>query len=321
MLQNLVKYITPGLAYALNKYQDCTPEELRLRADRPAVLHTDAGEHILSHITSKAEIKSTLLALTGHSLHAYAAEICQGFFTLPGGIRIGVSGTAVVEDGDVRLLRDFTGLNLRFPSEITGIGKLLVPYITENGKLRNTLILSPPQFGKTTLVRDITRAVADGDGYMPQKCVVIDERGEISGMGQHFDLGLRSDVLLCPKKQGMNMALRSLSPQVLVTDEIGGEDELSAVFDAVNAGVSMLCTAHADSVAALKNRYFFKEVLAAKVFSRFVILSESLGRGTVQAVLDENFAPLLPRPILLRPQIGLQLISGTERQKGVFANV
>lgn len=321
MLQNLVKFITPGLAYALKDFGDQTVEELRLRIDRPAVLHTDMGEYVLSHVTTKAEIKSTLLALTGHSLHAYATEICQGFFTLPGGIRIGVSGTGVAEENGVRLLRDFTGLNLRFPSEALGIGKLLIPYITENKKLKNTLILSPPQFGKTTLVRDITRAIADGDGYTPQKCVVIDERGEISGMGQHFDLGLRSDVLLCPKTWGMNMALRSLSPQVLVTDEVGGGEELSAVFDAINAGVSMLCTAHADSITALQNRYFFKEVLRAKVFSRFVILSESLGRGTVQAVLDENFTPLLPRPILLRPQSGLQLIAGKERQKGVFAGV
>lgn len=321
MLNSFTKYFSPGLAYALKGYQDAVIEELRLRAERPAILHTNMGEHILAYTTPKAEIKNTLLALTGHSLHAYAQDLCQGFFTLPGGVRVGVSGTGVVEDGAVRLLRDFSSLNLRFPNEVKGISKLLLPYITQNNKLVSTLILSPPQFGKTTLLRDIARAVAEGEGFVPEKCVVVDERGEISGMGAHFDVGLRSDVLLCPKCEGMSMALRSLSPQVLVTDEVGTQADLSAVFDAVNAGVTLLCTAHAESIAALANRYFFQEVLDKKVFKRFVVLSEGLGRGTVQAVLDEVFTALLPQQVLLRPGSGLQLIATKQRQKGAFTYV
>lgn len=145
-------------------------EELRLRAGKRAMFYAEGEEHILRIRPDKQEIADILLALSQHSLHSFSDELRQGFFTMEGGIRIGVAGKAVSERGSIRLIRSFSSMNIRFPREKIGVQKKLAPHIRHEGNILNTLIISAPQHGKTTLLRDIVRAVSDGeDGYRAKK--------------------------------------------------------------------------------------------------------------------------------------------------------
>ncbi len=131
-----------------------------------------------------------------------------------------------------------------------------------------------------------------------QKCTVIDERGEI--YADSFDLGRRTDVLyMCPKAKGMYLALRTLSPEVIATDEVGSPEDLEAIFEAANSGVTVVCTAHARSPDELQNKFFFSELMEKKVIDRYVYLSDELGRGTLKEVLDADQGRLLERPVKL----------------------
>lgn len=300
MLKTIVeKYMPQGLAQSLGSRCE-NAEEIRLRMDKKVTFYLNGKEHEIEYITSHKELEQIVFALAEHSVHSFQEDIAQGFFTVGGGVRVGVAGK-VVRDGDrIRAIRAFTSLNLRMPREAKGISRKLYPYLSSKGEILSTLIISPPQLGKTTLLRDIVRSVSDGELFTAKKCTVVDERCEIAG-GMSFDLGKRTDVLSgCPKSAGLSMALRSLSPEVLATDEIGCLGELEAINEAVNSGVTLVCTAHGASREEICERLFFKKLLEQNVIKRVVVLSAKLGRSTAEMVTDGNGTLILKHPISLK---------------------
>lgn len=296
----VLKYIGCKLAEELIKCGSLSQiEELRLRKDCPAIICASGKEMVLKTVTDSLMIKNIILSMTSHSIAAYSEDIKNGYFTIEDGIRIGVAGKAVTDNGEIKMLREFSSVNIRFPSQLIGIHRNIKDKISRNGDVCSLLIVSSPQFGKTTLLRDVIRAVSLGEGFIPKKVCVIDERMEIYASGK-FDLGIRADVLsACPKSQGIKMALRSLSPEVLAMDEIGDERDLEALFEAGNCGIKVIATAHAGSMEELKERLFFTKLIASGFIERIVLLSESLGRGTVEDIYDKSCKSILSGPIKL----------------------
>lgn len=281
-------------------------EEIRLRAEKPLILQNSMKEWFVDangrltekngnlYVVSQIEVIRTLELMSENSIYAYQDEIRNGFITLKGGHRVGIAGKVVLDGHNIRNIKEVSGLNIRISREVRGCSSSIIKFILKNNTdIYNTLIISPPQCGKTTMLRDITRVLSDGIdeiGFRGMKIGVIDERSEIAacykGVPQN-DLGLRTDVLDgCPKSLGMPMMLRSMSPQVIVTDEIGDQGDRDAVMKVINAGVKIITTAHGYNISELRSRQEVLSLIEQKVFERYIVLSNASGPGTLEEVID-----------------------------------
>jgi len=211
------------------------------------------------------QLNQILRSLCDYSVHSYTEDIARGYITLPGGHRAGLCGTAVLERGAVTAVREISSVNLRVAREIPGAAKELCAKIYAGGKLPGVLIAGAPGSGKTTILRDLACRLSDGHCGQVRRVSVIDERGELAGVrgGQPCcRVGANTDVLSgYPKGEGILLALRSLSPEVIVCDELGGESDAAALESGLHAGVSFAATVHAGSA---------KEALARPVVQRLV---------------------------------------------------
>ena len=221
--------------------------EIRLGVNRPCRIIREGCEYFLSQdgtcltqgnnawLTSDQEIESIVNQMCSYSLYAFENELRQGFLTVQGGHRIGFAGKVILNtDGSVRNFSCIRFLNIRISHEILGLADPVLPYLFQQGELWNTLIISPPGCGKTTLLRDLIRQVSDGtDMRQGQQVSVVDERSEIAGSYQGIpqnQVGIRTDVLdACPKTEGMMLLVRSMTPQVIAVDEIGSKEDLAAL--------------------------------------------------------------------------------------------
>jgi stage III sporulation protein AA len=286
-------------------------EEIRMRARRPLEVVTADGFAFVSpdgrpvvrpqgaYHVSEEDCLQTLNLLSHYSLYAFEEEVQRGFVTVAGGHRVGLVGKAVVENGRVRHLRDIAGFNVRIARERPGAAKGVLPLLLTGGRLLSTMIVSPPQCGKTTLLRDLVRMVSNGVpelGLCPRKVGVVDERSEIAGCVRGvptLDVGVRTDVLDgCPKAEGMMMMIRAMSPEVLVTDELGRREDALAVQEAAGAGVVLLVTAHGQDLNDVARRPVLSAIVQSGAFDRFVVLSRRKGPGTVEGVYDGQFRRL-----------------------------
>lgn len=281
-------------------------QEIRLRAERPVILVQNGqeaylnGQGKLCHNLregvriSQIEMEEILQNVCNDSIYAFEDEIRQGFLTVPGGHRIGMTGQVVLEDESrVRILKHITCMNIRISHEIRGAADGVLPYLYADGQFLNTLIISPPGCGKTTLLRDIVRQVSDGNPYGRGIPVgVVDERSEIGGsfmgMAQN-DIGIRTDLLDgCPKAVGMMMLIRAMAPAVVAIDELGGEEDLRAMHKVSACGSRMLATVHGDGVWELRQRRQFAPLFEDKMFERYIVLRKAAGKCAVSAVYDEE---------------------------------
>lgn len=274
-------------------------QEIRMRTDREILIYQNGKEWYLDrdgNLTgdeskavriSRQDLEHQISYSCHSSVYAYADEICGGFLTLPGGHRMGIVGTVVLdEQNQIKAVRNFSGINFRIAHEIKGAADSVIGKLYQNGRFCNTLIIAPPCCGKTTLLRDIVRQVSDGNqAAMGQTVGVVDERSEIAGTFQGMaqnDVGKRTDVLDgCPKELGMMMLIRSMSPGVVAVDELGGEREVEAVKKAQQCGCSILATAHGNSVSEVYQRLKLP-------FQRYVVMYRKDGEFGICEILDEN---------------------------------
>ncbi len=233
-------------ALALGPEERDVCEELRLRRDRPMTALLAGREYGLdAGPVTETLLRAVLEAATGASLHAAEQQLCRGFVSAPGGVRVGVCGTAVLGPGGMEGLRDVSSLSIRVPRAAVGCADNIWERLTA-GSFRSTLILSPPGGGKTTLLRELIRRLS-GAGY---RVAVADERGEIAGVSggaAGFDLGPSADVMTgAPKAAGAAMLLRAMNPQVLAMDEAAEDGDVRALLAAAGCGVRLLATAHGE---------------------------------------------------------------------------
>lgn len=290
-------------------------EEIRIRQGRPLMVYSHGKDYFLSmngnvarypsqaYIITKEDAKVILELISNYSIYAFEQELRNGYITLQGGFRVGLAGKAILENESIATFQHITSFNMRISREILNVANKVTPYIVRGNRVLHTLILSPPQMGKTTLIRDLIRQLSDGfPGFAGVKVGVVDERSEITGCFQGVPqnrIGSRTDILDgCPKAAGIIILIRSMSPNVIVTDEIGKPKDVEAIEDALNAGITIITTAHSRGLEDAKKRPILKSLLDKKVFQRIIVLGNSLGTGTLERVYDGiSGQELLGRPI------------------------
>lgn len=260
-------------------------EEIRIKINQPILIIAGGSEITVKPLKQiTAEVLDNIVNnLMNYSIYAYEAELAKGYITIEGGHRVGICGRVVKNENNITLIKDISSLNIRRSREIKGIAETLKNNIISDLGLQNIVIVSPPKCGKTTLLRDIARMLSN-DGY---RVGVIDERSEIAGMyrGQPaYDIGPRTDVLDgCPKAEGMLMMIRSMAPDVIVTDEIGKSEDISAIETALCSGVKVITTIHGNTYEDLiKSR--LGTLIENKTFTRVIFLTNTPTTGTISEV-------------------------------------
>lgn len=269
-----------------------TVQEIRLKVNRPFMVYTNRAHYVcttglgqagLSYQISAQDMRAFLELLFGGSLYSVCDDLKNGFITVEGGHRVGVCGRVVLEDGKISTIGDIASASIRIARQVTGCANKVMPHITDGTKVHNTLIISPPKCGKTTLLRDIARQLSS-----VFKTAVCDERSELAacyrGVPQN-DMGPFCDVLdNCPKALGIHMLIRSMSPEVILCDEIGTKQDVEAVQAAASCGVSIITSIHGAALEDVKQRSQAGELLARGIFECFITLSQRKGVGTVEEI-------------------------------------
>ena len=274
--------------------------ELRLRTDNPVVVNILGDNYYLSDnsiskdvtnaiIVNSGTMQSIMQRLSKRSLYTVNDQIIDGYLTYDGGIRVGVCGEVVSIDNNVKTIKNISSLNFRFPHICKNCSLKIFDYLFSNNELNNTLIVSPPGAGKTTYLRDIIYQLSTRCNLI--NIMVVDERQELTAIYNGNEIVKLKNVDVytnSTKKFAFNNGIRSMKPDVIITDEINIDKDLEDIENALTCGVKVIASIHAKDVNDLRNKRQFKELLAKKMFDRFIILSKDNGIGTVDGVFNEN---------------------------------
>lgn len=280
--------------------------EIRLRISKPIVINYGSKLYFLSPeglcndeenaiICTRNLIDSVVMKASNYSLYSVNEDLKRGFIALSSGIRIGLCGEVVEENGYIKTVKNFNSLNIRFPHEVKNCSLNSLNFIVEAGQVLNTLIISSPGSGKTTFIRDLCYQI--GKRNYPINLLILDERNEISSLNKgeaSMDVGKFTDIIqFGNKKTGFENGIRTMNPNVIITDEICNKDDVDSLIYACNSGVNIIATTHSKDINDLKEKKLFNEILTKKVFKRYVVLSKKNGAGTLEGIFDENLVRLL----------------------------
>ena len=313
MLASIAHLLPQNIRFMLSELPanvQASLEEIRVRESRPLEISwadryafiSERGQMItqeaMAYKPNRQDCQTLLEMLTNHSLYTFEEELRRGYITVSGGHRVGLAGRTILDQGHVKQIRDVSSFNIRIAREIQGVGQEILPHLVDpsRGNIHHTLIISPPQQGKTTLLRDLARLISRGEwghrntSLSGKKVGIVDERSELAACVKgvpRFDLGPRTDVLDgCPKAEGMMMMIRSLSPEVLIVDEIGRSEDAVAIHEAVHTGICVLASAHGASYEDVRRRPVLRQLMEEGVFTKYVILHRRKGTAASFRILD-----------------------------------
>lgn len=262
--------------------------EMRLRVDYPVKVNYKNKIYYLSKagLTKKNnkaiicninDVEHIIGVVTERSLYAYNDRIKEGYLTTKDGIRIGLCGECVFDGGQIITIKNLTSLNIRIPHEIYNCSKVIFNTIYKNKNVNSTLIIAPPFLGKTTILKDILRKLNDKNKY---SILVIDERGEFSSIkGENID-----NIKYSNKSYAFNYGVRSLSPNVVITDELANEQDWLCAKNAICSGVKIIASCHCDNI----NKLMKKSNFINNIFDYYVVLKSNGKFGQVDKIFDSE---------------------------------
>lgn len=290
----ILRCLPQELVKLISKHNLDKIEEIRIRCGKKVTLNMGSIEIILKYIINEIELVRIMQNMCNNSIYAYQNQIVDGYITLPGGNRVGISGNVVYAEGHVSNISHIYSLNIRIAHQIDGASNEIIGYIldTKNNSVCNALIVSPPGCGKTTVIRDIAKKISNGIPEINFRGIdtcIIDERSEIAALSKGVssnNIGDRADVLdNVPKSIGIRMAVRSLAPKVIIADEIGNMDDANIVNYAVCSGVRCIFTAHGSTMDDLLRNRELNKLINMKLFNKIIFLDENT-KGRAKQIIN-----------------------------------
>ena len=308
-MNNILIYLGNNIKKIVSSHENFIKRnifEIRLRSNSPIYIRSIQGNYFLDYnrktsiipddyyLIKKKDIDETISNFTLNSIHAFEKEIQNGYITIEGGHRVGISGDCIYEKDSFKGFKNITSLNIRIAREYNGCSNEYLKYLIKNNKdIFNTLIIGPPMSGKTTFIRDIAANLSNGSSepsFQGLDLTIIDERGEISSMyngSAQMNVGCRTDILAyCMKKEGFLMSIRALSPKVIISDELGSKDDFEIIQYALKSGVNIITTAHGSDIDDVKKNIYLKNIIENHFFDRILIL-DSIKKGlNIKQIID-----------------------------------
>lgn len=286
-MEEIIKYFPPNIAQilynAINQNARIKQEaqEIRIRVERPIIIKLRNLDVMIEYKINQSEILQILEKICENSIYAYKRQICEGYITIKGGHRIGLTGSAVIENGEIINIKYVTSLNFRIARQILNCSNKILGQVLnlKEQTIFNTLIVSPPGKGKTTILRDTIRRISNGVeelNFKGKTCGVVDERGEIAAMYRGIpqnDVGIRTDVIEnITKSKGMKILIRTMSPEVIACDEIGTKEDAEAISEALISGVKGIFTMHGSNLEDIKSNPQINKLIEEKKIEKIIFI-------------------------------------------------